>query len=88
MQGQRWEAEVWDVVRLAYERLRKLPAAGQTAECSDAYNKITNQELKSTGESRHRLFNLALLNPNQNSIPDDIMCPSKAERSARYYFWD
>jgi hypothetical protein len=39
VQGRGWEAEVWAVVRLAYERLRKLPTAGQTAECSDAYKK-------------------------------------------------
>ena len=88
MQGRRWEEEVWNVVRPAYERLRQLPAAGQTAERRDAYNKITQDQLKNSGESRHRLFNLSLLNPNQNSIPEDIMCPSKAERSARYYFWD
>ena len=60
MQGRRWEEEVWNVVRPAYERLRQLPAAGQTAERRDAYNKITEDQLKNSGESRHRLFNLSL----------------------------
>jgi len=88
MKGRAWESEIWVHVRPAYEALRNKSAAGQTAEKVNSYNKTIMENLKASGESRHRVFNLARLNPNRHSIPEDVVCMSKAEKSARYHFWD
>ena len=88
MKGRQWESEVWVHVRAPFEALRNKAAAGQTAEQANKYDKRTKDELTASGESRHRVFNLARLNPNRHSIPEDVVCISKAEKSARYHFWD
>ena len=39
-----------------------------------------NATLKRSGEARGVLFNVAHLNPQHTSIPNDVVCASKAER--------
>ena len=83
-----WEKEVWNVIKPSYDLLAKKRPAGQTAqECTD-YCKTIVADLSRTKESRNRVFNLALLNPNRCSVPNDVCCVAKAERSGRYHFWD
>ena len=86
--SRQWNVEVWSVVQLAYDRLKKKPAAGQAAEQAKAYEKATLDALRKDGECRHRFFNLAWLDPTLLSIPNDVLSVAKAERSGRYHFWD
>jgi hypothetical protein len=88
MQGRQWDDEVWKHVGKAFERLRGKPTAGMTDEDAKTYNTTTLAQLRDSGESRHRYLNLALLSPTVCSIPHDVISMAKAERSARYYFWN
>ena len=83
-----WTQEVWSYVGPHRLKLMKNNAGGLTSEQWKDSVKTVNVTLKGNKEARGVKFNLAHLNPHTASIPSDIVCLTKAERSGRYHFWD